>query len=172
MPEDVIAARIVFDDRSLRKAMGVIGDTKQQKGFKDAVKIGVTDAFTKTAFAQDFPIWGDILAGIGGLVLLMRALFDVAKTAFRKLVEASPHLQATMALINKTLNVTLRPIGDTISLFLRPFILAWLRFVLPIYKSWRKWFGEGGGGRSTRTNRPGIQTDRYWSFQSRFRGNV
>ena len=139
---ETIAARIVFDDKAIRGAMPGVAP---QKGLIEGATKGFSDAIAKTAFAQDSPFWGDIAAGIGGIVLLLRAVHDVAKAAFRKLVEASPHLQATMALVNKTLNITLRPIGDTISLFLRPFVIAWMRFVLPIYKQWRKWFGAGGG---------------------------
>ena len=147
MGEEIIKAKIVFDDASFKKATAGLRGAVGGKGGEDGgVGGGFADAFAKTAFAQDFPIWGDILAGIGGLVLAVRAVFDLMKWAFNKLVDASPHLQATMEILNKTIKLTLRPIGDTISMLLRPFILAWLKFVLPIYKSWREWFGKDGQG--------------------------
>jgi len=144
MPEDTIKARIVFDDASFRKATSAFGIKGEGKG-APGTGGGFAEAFARTTFAQDFPIWGDILAGLGGLVLAVRALVDVVKWGFGKLVEASPHLQATMSLIAKIINITLRPIADTVSMFLRPLAIAWLRVVLPVYKAWRTWFGEGGG---------------------------
>lgn len=108
-------------------------------------KKSLSETISKTALAQDAPIWGDIAAGIGGIVLAARGIYDVASSIFKKLVEASPHLQATMTVLNKTVEVTLRPIADTISMFLRPFLISWLRIVLPIYRSWKAWMDEGGG---------------------------
>jgi len=139
MADDIINAKIVFDDSSLKQSMNIGGGKGGSGGG------GISGAISKTAFAQDSPVWGDIMAGVGGMVLALNALVDIVKWGFGKIVAASPHLQATMDLLTKTVKVTLRPIGDVISSLFRPFLIGWLRVVLPVYKAWRQWFGEGGG---------------------------
>ena len=141
MADDQIKARIVFDETSLKKSMslgGTGGGSSNSGG-------GFGEAVARTGMGLDTQILGEIGAALGGLVLVGKATFDLLSAGFRKITESSPHLQATMDIIAKTLKVTLRPIGDTISMFLRPFAISWLRVVLPIYKAWRQWFGEGGG---------------------------
>ncbi len=134
---DEIVAKIVFDETSLKKSMEIGGGGGGTNGF--------VDALSKTGMGLDTPVIGEIGAAVGGLVLALNALVDVAKWGFKKLVDASPHLQATMSILAKAVKITLRPIGDVVSSFLRPFLIGWLRFVLPVYKAWRQWFGEGGG---------------------------
>ena len=140
MAEDLIKAKIVFDTSNLKGVMGSTGG-----GGSGGSGGGFTGAISKSLFAQDTQIWGDIMGGIGGLVLLGEAMLKVTKAGFGKLVSSSIHLQGTLKILGKTFMLMLKPIGDTMSMFLRPFAISFLRIILPIYKAWAVWMKDGGG---------------------------
>ena len=98
---------------------------------------GFANALSSSLQGLDLPVLGDIGAAVGGLVLGLEALFNVAKAGFNRLVDASPRLETSVQLLGKSISLLLRPIGDVLSFFVKPLAIALLRFAIPIYKLWR-----------------------------------
>jgi len=123
MPEDVIKARIVFDTGGLTGGAGSFGGGG--KGVAAGGAAGGGIGVLKLA------------KGVALGNLLTKGLVGLSK----KLVDASPRLQNSLNILNKSIMMFLRPIADTIGLVLRPFAFAMLKWAIGFYK----WWLQGGG---------------------------
>jgi hypothetical protein len=65
-----------------------------------------------------------------------QAALEAMKKLMGKLVEASPRLQMSLNILNKSLQLLLRPIGDVLSLFLKPFAIGMLKWGIKFYRKW------------------------------------
>jgi len=130
MAEDIIKARIVFDTSAMNSIAGAGGATVST-GSASVGSSGIVGAVSK-----GFAIANVALGGI--------------KKAMEKIYQASPRLQASMSILNKSLLMILRPIGDVLSLFVRPLAIQLLRFAIPFYKKFQEIFKNldksGAGG--------------------------
>lgn len=120
MVDDLIKARIVFDTSGLGGLGGGLGKSAPVGG-----ALGNTASVTKI---------GATMAVVGTAIVGMAA---IAKKTFDFMKQASPRLQATMSIFNKSLMLVLRPIGDIMSNFLRPMALAFLRYAVKFYKGFK-----------------------------------
>lgn len=68
---------------------------------------------------------GGVIGGVAGGM----AVFHGIKTGIDKLVAASPQLQGTILLFQKSIELMMRPIGDVISAYLRPLVIKLLQFI-------------------------------------------
>ncbi len=129
MPEDVIKARIIFDTGGLAGGTGRVG--------------GAPAAATGGGLAA---AGGPSVVKIAKGVALGNILTKGITTLTQKLVAASPRLQNSLNILNKSLMMFLRPIADTIGLVLRPFAFAMLKWAIAFYKWWLS-----GPGKNIRT---------------------
>lgn len=60
------------------------------------------------------------------------------ESGINRIVKSSPALQASMKLIDTSLDVLLRPIAEVINFFIRPLAIAMLRFAIPFYIGFKK----------------------------------
>ena len=123
--DDIIKARIVFDTKGLSGLAGAApgggGGGGRRTGFG-----GLIESFKKTG-----GIVGKIAAGVAGGM----ALFAGAKALIGKMVDSSPLLQASIQMLQKSLEFILRPIGDAIGFILKPFALLMMRWAISFYKN-------------------------------------
>ena len=123
--DDIIKARIVFDTKGLSGLAGAApgggGGGGRRTGFG-----GLIESFKKTG-----GIVGKIATGVAGGM----ALFAGAKALIGKMVDSSPLLQASIQMLQKSLEFILRPIGDAIGFILKPFALLMMRWAISFYKN-------------------------------------
>jgi hypothetical protein len=72
-----------------------------------------------------------IAAGVGTALVVLEAM----KMFLSKLVESSPHLQASMEIINKSLMLFLMPIGQLLDTYIRPLAIGMLQYAIGFYKA-------------------------------------
>lgn len=132
MAEDIITGRIVFDAKGIRKAAKGLGGAPAD--------VAARMPKTEKAIASTSLGIGKLAASFAAGM----AIWEGIKSLMGKLVAASPQLVASIGILKKAFEFTLRPIGDAISGALRPFALAWLKFSLKWYKDvgpkMEKWF--------------------------------
>jgi len=124
MVEEIIKARVVFDTGALS------GLGKSSTGSSGGSAMGGM-SFGKMTAA--------IFAG--------NALLKGVSKGIGMLVDASPHLQATLNIFKKSMMLMLRPFGDILSLYLRPFIMKFMGVAMKFYEDYKN--GNLWGGMKT-----------------------
>jgi len=127
MAEELIKARIVFDTSAIEKASRGVGGGGGGGGIAGGVG----------SVAKN-------IAQIATGVAIGNKIADTVTNLMNKLVQSSPVLQNSIAIMRKSFEFILRPIGDTIGKMLRPVALFWLRYALKFYREiapqMGKWF--------------------------------
>jgi len=133
MPEELVKGKIVFDTSGLKGALGGLGATDMSKGAIPKASGGI--GLGKLA--------GGVALGVG--------LLKGIEKGFQTLVDASPRLQAQLAVFRKGMMLVLRPIADVVSVWLKPFLMRFLQFGMKFYQDYQSggfWsaFKEALGG--------------------------
>jgi len=128
MPE-AIARIIIEEGGGLSSVAGVGGG-----GTNLAGSLGSGSGGAKGGLLAAGALAGAVSAGVTTLISIAKKISDT-------LLKISPQLQSSVNVLKQSFALLLRPIADTINLFLRPYAISMLRFVVPIYKKWREFFG-------------------------------
>jgi len=110
MVEELIRARIVFDDSGIGKYAGKGGDKLPSGGGGPGIA----------------KIAAGVVAGLG--------LASLLKKGFDAMMEASGALQSSINILTKSIVLFLKPIADIVGLIIRPFALQMLRYGVAFYK--------------------------------------
>ena len=125
---DDVTLKVKFDTKGVASAGGGGGGSKKGGG--------IMGMFKKGGGGGGMGALGGIAKMATGIGVALVAL-DAIKAGMKALVNASPRLQQTLQIFQKSLMIFLRPIGDVIGNLLRPLALILMRTSIEFYK-WMK----------------------------------